>query len=105
MSKFRIFLSILILVGLVFIGYSRFYSVDENCPITSVRINDDAVPNDEGAIEITSKNSTVRCFDTPAESLRDLTDGEVDLPDDASLEEVDAAYDAYYEAMIRDDNR
>lgn len=106
MLKLRLVLSALILAGLAVIGYSRFQAAQaetNDCPILSVRVNEDAVPNDEGAIEITSENSTVRCFDTPAQSLRDVTDGEVDLPDDASQEEADAAYEVYYATQVARD--
>ena len=108
MLRRRILLSALILAGLGITVYSRFQAAEAeaaDCPITSVMINEDAVPNEEGAIEVTPENSTVKCFDTPAQSMRYITNGAVDLPNDASQQEADEAYQVYYEKLSASENK
>lgn len=91
----------MILAGLAIIVHSRFQAAEAeatDCYIMTIMINEDVVPNDEGVIEVIPENTTVKCFDTPAEHARWASAGAVDLPDDTSQQEVDEAFEAYYQA-------
>lgn len=106
MLKLRLLLSILILAGLAVIGYSRSQeakadTTESHC--ATLNEPDEFVMVD-GERVMNSKVVDRKCFESEVEVLRYFSDGAIDLPEDASRQEIEDAMDAHYQSQLASDD-